>query len=69
MLVRLLVSRVGNNFFQEPGEIVDLPVGEARRMIAADLAVAMEDSEPETAMVGGFETATRKPGRPRKAVI
>ena len=67
MRIRLLVSRVGNNSYQNPGDIIDVPANEAAEMIRRELAEAVTE-EPETAMVGGFQTATRTTGRPRKAV-
>lgn len=67
MKVKLLTSRVGTGFVQEAGEVIDLPPHEAERMIRAEQAEAIND-QPQTAMVGDFETASRKAGKPRKAV-
>lgn len=67
MKVRLLVSRVGNNSYQNPGDVIDVPANEAAEMIRRELAEAINDG-PEMAMVGGFQTATRETGKPRKAV-
>lgn len=67
MKVKLLQSMAGNRFIRDAGKVYDLPTDEALRLIEHDVAVAVGDTpQPETAMIGGFETATRKPGRPRK---
>lgn len=67
MKVRLLVSRVGNNSYQNPGDVIEVPANEAAEMIRRELAEAVNDG-PEMAMVGGFQTATQTMGRPRKVV-
>jgi hypothetical protein len=50
MQVRLLVSRAGANFSQSAGETVDLPEGEAVRMIEAGQAEPVRGETVERAV-------------------
>lgn len=65
MRIRLLVSRVGTGFAQSRGEDIDVPEGEALRMIAAGQAEAIaadpREVEPERAIAKrkGVERATK----------
>lgn len=56
MKVKLLISRVGVNFSQNRGEIIEVDEAEAMRMIKADQA------EPVTVK----ETATKKPATKKR---
>jgi hypothetical protein len=60
MKVLLTTDRVGDSFYQQAGEIVDLPDREAYRLIAAGQA---ETIEREAAAVAATETAVLE--RPR----
>jgi hypothetical protein len=46
MKVKLLTGRVGTGFSQEPGQVIDLPDGEARRMIQSLQAEPATDTKP-----------------------
>jgi len=59
MKLKLLVGRAGPGFSQSPGEVVDVPDQEAKRMIEAGQAVV--EAAPKK------ETATKK-SQPEKAV-
>ena len=66
--VRLLCSFVGNGFYQEAGEVVEVDEATAARYIERSLAEAV--SEPETATLQPPLRATRtKPKKrtPKKA--
>lgn len=52
MNVKLLMGRVGDRFAQSPGQVIDVPEDEARRLIERGIA------EPLDA-----ETATAKPAK------
>ncbi|MBN2024077.1 MAG: hypothetical protein JW809_14940 [Pirellulales bacterium] len=47
MRIRLRCARAGDGWSQKPGETIDVPTGEARRMVAAGQAVALEEFPPE----------------------
>lgn len=66
MKIRLNVSRAGAGFAQSRGEIVDVPDGEAARMIAAGQAEAVADdprspaAERATGKRAGVERAVKR---------
>ncbi len=49
MKIKLLVSRVGANFSQSTGDVIDVPDAEAARMIAAAQAEPIARVAPEKA--------------------
>lgn len=53
MQVKLLVSRAGVGFSQSRGEVVDIPDGEAIRMIEQGQAEPIRDIKPEKAVARG----------------
>lgn len=52
MKIRLLTGRVGTDFTQDPGEIIDVPQAEAQRMIDAWQAEEVDDEDEETKPAG-----------------
>lgn len=63
MRVKLTCGRVGIGFDQSPGDVIELPDAEARRMIeagSAEPAARHEESRArESAMAGPRENAAR----------
>lgn len=57
MQVKLRVSRAGDGFSQQPGDVIDVTAEEAERMIAADQCVAVDDA--------GDGPETPKPSKPK----
>lgn len=71
MKVRLKVSRVGNNFTQRPGDVIDVPWEEGLTLVARGDAERVAGgknapAEPETAVIAPAERAVKPPGRVRK---
>jgi hypothetical protein len=73
MKVKLSVSRSGNTWTQEAGQIVDMPEDEAVRMVESGQAEAVdampaadEPKEIETATVEPAEAAVEPQPKPRK---
>ena len=60
MKVRILVSRVGTNYVQYPGDIVDVKPAEAKRLIKAGHAEKVSKQDLETATVGPTENAATR---------
>ncbi|MFT6775872.1 MAG: hypothetical protein ACJA1L_003595 [Paracoccaceae bacterium] len=67
MRIKLLVSRAGLDFSQNPGEVVDVGDAEAIRMIAAGQAV-MADAAPVPRRRGKRETAAKPAAKAEAAV-
>ena len=63
--VKLFCSFVGNGFYQEAGEVVEVDAATAARYIERSLAEAV--SEPETATLAPPLRAARKKPRKRPA--
>jgi|GEM_PF-3500664 hypothetical protein len=61
MRVKLTAGRVGNDFYEEPGQVVDVPAAEAQRMI--DRGQAMPHDQQQRSI----EAAAVEP--PRNAAL
>ncbi len=71
--VRLLTARVGNNFSQRPGEVIEVADDEARRMIDGHLAepvrtAAGRKPKPAAAVSIPQEPAVPQTGEPQTGV-
>lgn len=69
MRVKLLVSRAGVDFSQQPGDVIELSAEEAHRMIESEQAEPVGGStRVETATVAPVETASIEPARAKRPV-
>lgn len=64
MQVKLLTARVGNDFSQVRGDIIDVPADEAARMVAGELAVYVD---PPANAAATTRTADEPPRQTRTA--
>jgi len=64
MLVRLLCDRAGVDVFLEEGEVVDLPLYEAVRLVHAGQAETYTPPAPSTATAARGENAALRTGPP-----
>lgn len=61
MQIKLTTGRVGTGFSQGPGEIVDVPEDEGRRMVAAGIAEAIGGGEHQAVEAPRENAARRSP--------
>ena len=65
MKVRLLVSRVGDGFSQDAGQVIDVSTDDAKALLDGGYAERVDGIE--TAMAQPREAAMRQPGKARRA--
>ena len=64
MQIELITARVGDGFSQAAGEVIDLPKGEAFRLLNSQQAILPPDAE--AAVDEPPENAARRTRRPRR---